>query len=207
MTALRTILFLMLVMVILLVVAGCESQEPSDAALTSTTPPHPLTKISTRQPTITTINPPAVTPGNEPEPVPVASTIRESESSSPATVIQPGTYHPEYIRMDAIVYTVGEVVQFYLVNKGPDIHGCDYSHPAYTIFHLSPDGTRLKVSSYDPNRSYNMVISGDEPGSATGPFSLDTRRLVPGRYLIRFDCGNNVSRDFVIQDRSVVIEP
>jgi hypothetical protein len=110
--------------------------------------------------------------------------------------------------MDAIVYTVGEVVQFYLVNKGPDIHGCDYSHPAYTIFHLSPDGTRLKVSSYDPNRSYNMVISGDEPGSATGPFSLDTRRLVPGRYLIRFDCGNNVSRDFVIQDRlAQIISP
>jgi hypothetical protein len=202
MTPIRTV-FSLILLAALLLAAGCESESPSDAAPASTTATHTLTKISTRH--VTTTIPPAVTLRNEPEPVPVTGIIQESESRSQGTVSPLGNYHPEYIKMDATVYTPGEVVQFYLVNKGPEITGCDYSHPPYTIFHLSPDGTRLKVSSNDPNRSYNMVISEGEPGSATGPFSLDTRRLSPGRYLIRFDCGNNVARDFVIQARAAQI--
>jgi hypothetical protein len=190
-------------MVILLLAAGCESQEPSDAAPAITTATHSLTKISTRH--VTTTIPPAVTPSNEPEPGPVTTIIQESESLSQGTVTGPRNYHPEYIKMDATVYTPGEVVQFYLVNKSPEITGCTYSHPAYTVYHLSPDGTRLSVSTNDPNRSYITLITEGEPGSATGPFSLDTRRLSPGRYLIRFDCGNNVSRDFVIQARATQI--
>ena len=105
--------------------------------------------------------------------------------------------------MDATTYSVGEVVQFYLVNKGPEISGCDYAHPAYTVYHLSPTGTRLPIATYDPARRYMTVIS--DPNSATGPFSLDTRKLSPGRYLIRFDCGNNVAREFVIMSRADAI--
>lgn len=120
-----------------------------------------------------------------------------------ATIVVSGNYHQEYIRMDATTYSVGEVVQFFLVNKGPEISGCDYSHPAYTVYHLSPTGTRLPIAASDPARSYMTVIS--DPNSATGPFSLDTRKLSPGRYLIRFDCGNNVAREFVIMSRAEAI--
>jgi len=201
MIPLRTMLALLLLTALLLF-AGCESESPADATSpASATATHTLTTISTRH--VTTTIPPAVTLSNEPEPAPVTTIIQESESRSQGTVTQPGNYHPEYIKMDATVYTPGEVVQFYLVNKGPEITGCDFTHPTYTIYHLSPDGTRLAVSSGDPTRSYMTVIS--DPDSATGPFSLDTRRLPPGRYLIRFDCGNNVSRDFVIQARAAQI--
>jgi hypothetical protein len=98
--------------------------------------------------------------------------------------------------MDATTYSVGEVVQFFLVNKGSEIKGCDYAHPAYTIYSLSPDGSRLPVSASDPIRAYRTVMSEGEPASATGPFSLDTGKISPGKYLIRFDCGNNVGREF-----------
>lgn len=135
----------------------------------------------------------------EPEPVSVVTT-KEPVASPSGTTVLSTNYHPDYIKMDAIVYKVGEVVQFYLVNKGPEISGCDYAHPAYTVYHLSPDRTRLAVATQDPNRSYTTVMSED-PGSATGPFSLDTGRLSAGRYLIRFDCGNNVGREFVLLAR------
>ena len=193
MTPFRSILVLLLVLTVLLLAAGCTSQSPSVPASASPTATNPLTILSTRP--VTTIITPVVTPSTEPEPVPVTTMSKE-------TVAQPSNYHPEYIKMDATVYTVGEVVLFSLVNKGSEIKGCDYAHPTYTIYHLSPDGTRLEVSKNDPVRSYRTVMSIGDPGSATGPFSLDTSKLSPGRYLIRFDCGNNVSRDFVIQARS-----
>jgi hypothetical protein len=200
MTPIRTTLTLMLVLAVLLLAAGCESQSPQSAAPAGTTATQNPVTTPTRQ--VTTTIPPAITVSNEQEQVPVTTITRKPESLTQATVAQPGNYHPEYIKMDATTYSVGEVVQFYLVNKGPEITGCDYAHPAYTIYHLSPDGTRLEVSANDPNRSYITVISLSEPGSATGPFSLDTRKLSPGRYLIRFDCGNSVAREFVIMARS-----
>ncbi|MDD1681944.1 MAG: hypothetical protein LUQ35_10055, partial [Methanoregula sp.] len=187
---------LMLLLTMLLLVAGCESQNPAPAAPAGTTVP----ALNTLPPrTIATTLPPAVTTSMEPEPVPEV-TIGEPVLTPAATIVVSGNYHQEYIRMDATTYSVGEVVQFYLVNKGPEISGCDYAHPAYTVYHLSPTGTRLPIATYDPARSYMTVIS--DPNSATGPFSLDTRKLSPGRYLIRFDCGNHVAREFVIRSRT-----
>jgi hypothetical protein len=199
MTPIRTTLLLLLVLTVLLLAAGCTSQSPSAPASASPTATNPPTILSTRP--VTTLNTPVVTLTTESEPVPVTSIMKETESISQSTIAPPSNYHPDYIKLDATVYTVGEVVQFYLVNKGSEIKGCDYAHPTYTIYHLSPDGTRLEVSKNDPVRSYRTVMTAD-PSSATGPFSLDTSKLSPGRYLIRFDCGNNVSRDFVIQARS-----
>ena len=196
----HTIFTLLLVLAVLLLAAGCTSQSLSAPVTASPTATNPQTIISTQP--VTTIITPVITPSTEPAPAPVTSIIKETESISQNTVAQPSNYHPEYIKMDATVYTVGEVVLFSLVNKGSEIKGCDYAHPTYTIYHLSPDGTRLEVSKNDPVRSYRTVMSIGDPGSATGPFSLDTSKLSPGRYLIRFDCGNNVSRDFVIQARS-----
>ena len=190
---------LMLILTMLLLVAGCESRDQAPAVPAGTT----ATTQKTLPPrTIATTSPPVVATSSEPEPVPEVTT-EEPVLSPSATIVVSGNYHQEYIRMDATTYSVGEVVQFYLVNKGPEISGCDYAHPAYTVYHLSPTGTRLPIATYDPARSYMTVIS--DPNSATGPFSLDTRKLSQGRYLIRFDCGNNVAREFVIMSRTDAI--
>jgi hypothetical protein len=190
---------LMLLLTTLLLVAGCESQDPAPTVPAGTT----ITTQKTLPPrTIITTLPPVVTTSSEPEPVPEVTT-QQPELSPAATIIVSGNYHQEYIKMDATTYSVGEVVQFYLVNKGPEISGCDYAHPAYTVYHLSPTGTRLPIATGDPARSYMTVIS--DPNSATGPFSLDTRKLSQGRYLIRFDCGNNVAREFVMMSRTDAI--
>ena len=200
MTSFRPILVILFALAILLLAAGCTSQPQAPAAPASTTAADMLTPI-TPQEEITTI-PPAVTIPTEPEPVPVVTTSQKPESIPAVTVNLSANSHPEYIRMDATAYSVGEVVQFYLVNKGSEINGCDYAHPAYTIYSLSPDGSRLPVSASDPIRAYRTVMSGSEPASATGPFSLDTAKLSPGTYLIRFDCGNNVAREFEIMTRT-----
>jgi len=199
MTPVRPILALLLALTVLLLAAGCASQPQTPAAPSSTTVADTLKPIIPPE-EITTI-PPAVTMTTEPEPVPVTTTSRKPESSPLVTVDISANYYPEYIRMDATAYSVGEVVEFYLVNKGPEIKGCDYAHPAYTIYSQSPDGSRLPVSGSDPIRAYRTVMSESEPASATGPFSLDTGKLSSGRYLIRFDCGNNVAREFEIMAR------
>lgn len=191
------LIVLMLLLSALLLAAGCESDQGAPAVPTGTTAiPTPKT-IPVRF--VTTAIPPADTMSVEAEPV-SAGTPKETAASHPETTALSTNFHPDYIRMDAVVYKVGEVVQFYLVNKGPEISGCDFSHPVYTVYHLSPDRTLLAVATHDPDRSYSTVMSGD-PGSATGPFSLDTSRLSAGRYLIRFDCGNNVGREFVLLAR------
>jgi len=195
MTRIRIIFSLLLLITALLLVAGCESASAPASGPASPTATHTLAKITTRHVT-TTIPPVEIT--SEPEPVPETTFAKETESLSPGTVAPPANYHPEYIRMDATTYSVGEVVQFYLVNKGSEIKGCDYAHPPYTVYLRLPDDTRRVIASGDPARSYLTVISGEEIASSTGPFNLDTRKLTPGRYIIRFDCGNNVAREFMI---------
>ena len=196
MTPLRTTIALLILLAVLVLVAGCESESVPASAPATPTATHTLAKITTRH-TTTTI-PPVVTTDTEPELVPETTMAEETESGPAATATQPVNNHPEYIRMSSTVYTAGEVVEFYLVNRGSEIKGCDYSRPAYTIYQLFPDGTRRKVSGSDPGRSYRVVISGGEPASSTGPFTFNSAGLVPGRFLIRFDCGNNVAREFVI---------
>jgi hypothetical protein len=192
------VVVLMFLLTTLLLVAGCESEDQT-AAVPSTTTPAPIKTIATRHVT-TTIPTTEITP--EPEPVTEIPTEEPAITSEP-TIAVSGNYHQEYIKMDSTTYAVGEVVQFYLVNKGHEIAGCNYAHPPYTVYHLSPAGIRLPVATGDPARSYMTVIS--DPDSATGPFSLDTHKLSAGRYIIRFDCGNNVSREFVIMSRAEVI--
>jgi len=191
---------LMLLLTALMLVAGCESESGADTAPAPTTATVPIKTIPARH--VTTTIPTTIATTPEPEPVTEEPTQEPAITSEP-TIAVSGNYHQEYIKMDSTTYAVGEVVQFYLVNKGPEISGCDYAHPPYTVYHLSPTGTRLRVSEGDPARSYMTVIS--DPDTATGPFSLDTRRLSAGRYIIRFDCGNNVSREFAIMSRVEVI--
>jgi hypothetical protein len=195
MTRIR-IIFSLIFLAALLLAAGCESESAPASAPASPTATPALAKITTRH-TATTI-PAVVTSGTEPEPVPEPTLAKETESLSPGTVTPPANYHPEYIRMDATTYSVGEVVQFYLVNKGSEIKGCDYTHPPYTVYLRMPDNTRRAIASGNPARSYLTVISEEEIASSTGPFSLDTSKLTQGRYIIRFDCGNNVAREFMI---------
>jgi len=196
MTRIR-IIFSLIFLAILLLAAGCESESAPASAPASLTTTHTLAKITTRHTATTTI-PPVETTVSEPEPVPETILSKETESLSPGTVTPPANNHPEYIRMDATTYSVGEIVQFYLVNKGSEIKGCDYNHPPYTVYLRLPDDSRRAIASGNPARSYLTVISEEEIASSTGPFSLDTSKLTQGRYIIRFDCGNNVAREFVI---------
>lgn len=181
--------------------AGCASEEaaqPAAPALTPLPTPHKTVIPRTMVTTVSPVETPA-----EPAPVPEETTSQPAADPSPAIVVS-GNYHQEYIRLDATSYSLGEVVQFYLVNKGPEIDGCDFAHPPYTVYHLSPTGVRLPVATGDPSRSYMTVMT--DPDSATGPFSLNTGKLSAGRYLIRFDCGRNVAREFVIMSRVQVID-
>jgi hypothetical protein len=196
MIPLRTTIILLFLLSAIVLAAGCESDSPATPASAPVT--QTLSTIPTRH---TTPVIPSETIGN-PEPTSGTITNEAEESRSTAKASPPANYRPDYITMDATSYTTGEVVRFYLVNKGPEITGCSFSHPPYTVYSLSQIGTRTKVAESDPSWSYSMVIIANEPGSATGPLSVDTRRLVPGRYLIRFDCGNNVAREFVILPRS-----
>ena len=193
MTPLRTSPVLLLALVILLLAAGCESESPPASAPADPAVATLPTKVPVRH--VTTTIPPVVTTETESSETATAS---ETPPVPAATATPPVNYHPEYIRMDSTVYSAGEVVEFYLVNRGSEIKGCDYSRPAYTIYQLFPDGTRRKVSGSEPGRSYRVVIYEGEPTSSTGPFTFNTAGLVPGRFLIRFDCGNNVAKEFVI---------
>ena len=125
---------LMLFLTAFLLAAGCESQNPAPATPADTT----VTTQNTLPPrTISTTNPPVVTTSREPEPSPEVTT--EVQVLTPdATIVVSGNYHQEYIRMDATTYSVGEGVQFFLVNKGPEISGCDYARPIPCITSPQP---------------------------------------------------------------------
>jgi hypothetical protein len=193
---------LILLLTVLVFTAGCESDDTGSSDAPSTpTLPTPVKTVTIRH-TTATVPPTIFTMEPEPEMEP-EETTQEPAGIPDETLAVSGNYHQEYIRMDATSYSVGEIVRFYLVNKGPEIDGCDYTHPPYTVYHLSPTGTRFEVSKSDPARFSTTTIVGDEPGTATGPFSIDTQRLSAGRYIIRFDCGNNVSREFVLKARSL----
>ena len=200
MISFRTIPVLLFVLALLLLAAGCESP-PDTAALPGTTPSTTATKIPVRHVTTTTPLPTIITGESEP----VTEITALPETSAAGTSRQSASYLPEYIRMDAETYNAGDIVQFYLVNRGAGITGCDYARPAFTIYQIFPDGTRRKVSGNIPGISYRAVMTGD-PGSATGPLSFNTAGMVPGRYLIRFDCGSNVAREFVIYAKVYVTE-
>jgi len=188
------------ILALLLLAAGCETT-PDTAMPSGTTPVTITTKIQVQSQT-TKI--PPVTFGTA-DTEPVAEITALQETSAAETSRQPASYHPEYIRMDAETYNAGDVVQFYLVNRGAEIKGCDYAQPAFTIYQIFPDGTRRKVSGNIPGISYQVVMTGD-PGTATGPLTFNTAGMVPGRYLIRFDCGNNVAKEFVIYAKVYVKE-
>lgn len=188
-----TTLVLMLVLAALLFTAGCESEEPATPA--ATTVPVTMKTIPTRHVT-TTLPTTIITTEPVPEettPEPVATPVK--------TAVVSFNSHPEYIRLDETTYAVGEVVRFYLVNKGPEIRGCDYAHPSWTIYHISAEGARFNVSTSDPGRTTTNTIIEGEIATATGPFSLDTGRLGPGRYVIQFTCGGNISREFTLKPR------
>jgi len=183
---------LLFVLALLLLAAGCETT-PDTAVPPGTAPAITPAKIPVRP--VTTPIPPVTSGTADTEPVTEITALQETSTAE--TSRQSAGYHPEYIRMDAETYNAGDVVQFYLVNRGTEIKGCDYAQPAFTIYQIYPDGTRRKVSGNIPGISYQVVMTGD-PGSATGPLNFNTAGMVPGRYLIRFDCGNNVAKEFVI---------
>lgn len=134
---------------------------------------------------------------------PVTQTIQESKPLYNGTIAQPDSTHPEYIKMDADVFNVGEVVEFYMINEGSEILTCANWQPSYSVLLLLDNGTRQRVAD---SGVVQPAISYIKPGSVTPHYRIETTGWEPGRYLIRFDC-NAVSREFILREIPQVTAP
>lgn len=125
------------------------------------------------------------------------------------TIAQPNSSHPERIRMDSDIYNQGEIVEFYLVNDGPDTVSCIGDFSECRIFFWKNESyweeLPRPVSAYSPPRPTQLCsISNREPsymgaGERTLVFHLITTEWVPGRYRIQSDC-MNASREFILKE-------
>lgn len=127
---------------------------------------------------------------------PEAQTTQKSIPLYKVTIAQSNSTHPEYVKMDADVYNVGEVFEFYVVNEGPDSLVCANIQKSYTIAHIMDNGSYQNVDTSGP---VQPAISYMKPGEATIVFRVNTHQWLPGRYRIIFDCGG-VSRDFILRE-------
>jgi hypothetical protein len=127
---------------------------------------------------------------------PVTQTTRESKTLYTVTIAQPDSTHPEYIKMDADVYNVGEIVEFYMINEGSGTLTCANWQPSYSVLWLLDNGTRQRVAD---SGVVQPAISYIKPGSVTPHYRIETTGWGPGRYLIRFDC-DAISREFILRE-------
>lgn len=166
MTRFHTIVIPLLLFATVLLAGGC---------ITTQTPDNLTTEKST------SIIPTPVTP--------------ESKALYKVTIAQPDdTSHPDYIIMDSDVYNQGEVVEFYVVNKGTETLTCA-NVPTYRVFSQNENGTW----DYLPDIGPPMYprISYMKPGEIIPPMRFATAGWIPGRYRIVFDCG--IMREFEIR--------
>jgi hypothetical protein len=167
MTRVHTTLIPLFLLIAVLMAAGC---------ITTQTPDN----LTTKNPTSIITTP--VTP--------------ESRAFYKVTIAQPDdSAHPDYIIMDSDVYNQGEVVEFYVVNKGTDTLTCANNPPSYFIFFRNENGTWEYLPEVGPPMLPQILYL--KPG-----VTLPARRFVttgwrPGRYRIVFDCG--IRREFEIR--------
>ncbi|AGB02631.1 hypothetical protein Metfor_1601 [Methanoregula formicica SMSP] len=129
-------------------------------------------------------------------PVPITTATPESKALYKVTIAQPNdTTHPDYIIMDSDIYNQGEVVEFYVVNKGTDTLTCTNNRASYLIIFQNENGTW----EYLPEVGPPMLpkISYLKPGETLPPRRFVTTGWIPGRYRIVFDCG--IMREFEIR--------
>lgn len=168
MTRFHTTVIPMFLLVAVLMAAGCISTQTPD-------------NLTTEKPTSIITTP--VTP--------------ESKVLYKVTIAQPNdTSHPDYIIMDSDVYNQGEVIEFYVVNKGTDTLTCANVPSSYRIFSQNENGTW----DYLPEVGPPMLpkISYLKPGETLPVKRFVTTGWMPGRYRIVFECG--IMREFEIRN-------
>lgn len=194
---------LLFVLAVVLLTAACESPADNPAPVSDTTMPPFQVKVPVSH--VTSTIPPATGITEKTDAIPEIPATGITDTFAAGTSIPPASNHPEYIRMDADFYNAGDIVEFYLVNRGDEIKGCDHAQPAFSVYQIFQDGTRRKVAGNIPGIIYRATMT-DEPSTATGPLTFNSAGMLPGRYLIRFDCGDNVAREFVIYAKVHVTE-
>jgi hypothetical protein len=170
-SAARVVAVLCIVMMALLVAAGCIN-EPARNSQSGTIP----------SPAV-----PALT--------------QKSSALYKVTIAQQNDSQSDLIHMDSDIYNQGEVVEFYLVNDRPEPLECVGDFSSYRIFSFinrswsplpQPPGTYVVVITGISTRSYL------QSGTSTEKFHLITNDLTPGRYKIQFVC-LNIYREFEIR--------
>jgi hypothetical protein len=126
---------------------------------------------------------------------PVSPPMQEYVTIYKVTAAQKNDSHADMIENDSEVYNRGDILEFYLKNKGYEKLMCANTPPSSWITYQNEDnswtyitGLREKVS---PRISYLM------PRESTRVQRLNTTDWTPGRYRIVFDC--SVSREFELQ--------
>ncbi|MFA5266687.1 MAG: hypothetical protein WC379_01850 [Methanoregula sp.] len=185
MTRIR-IIFTLLLLAALLLAAGCVNPPQKTAAPDSTAAPatDDLAGGSALPATQ------AVSP---------AATLTETTIAVPAKVVTSPREikNPDYIKMDAENYKVGEIVEFKLINRGTTTIHCSTTDPGYSVSLLSGDGTPSVVAR---SGGTSPVITGIPPSTPTRTYTLNTVNLTPGKYLIEFDCEKGIAREFVLDE-------
>jgi len=126
---------------------------------------------------------------------PVSPPMQEYVTLYKVTATQKNDSHADMIENDSDVYNTGDILEFYLKNKGYEMLMCANTPPSSWITYQNEDnswtyitGLREKVS---PRISHLM------PRESTRVQRLNTTDWNPGRYRIVFDC--SVSREFELQ--------
>ncbi|MFA4859398.1 hypothetical protein [Methanoregula sp.] len=129
---------------------------------------------------------------------PAGTPTPSSKALYKVTIAQPNGSHAEFMKMDSDVYNVGEVVEFYVVNEGPETLTCANTPPSFRIYYKKDDNTWEYQT--EAGETMSPRISYLKPGDSTRLRRLITTDWTPGRYRIVFDGG--ISRVFELREIS-----
>jgi hypothetical protein len=208
MTPLRHALAMLLLVICVLLAAGCISQPVAEnhtgntpmnvTAFTPSATPTSMPVVSlTISAIVTTIS------STSSKNMTVSPTLQKSQQKNGTTFPQPISMHPaismypEYIVMDQSSYKAGEVIIFHIENKGSTDIECGYG--PYRIIFLQPNGT-WEILPCKDDRFYIAVMYSIPPGGRSRDYTIDTTDFIPGRYLLAPSC-LNLSREFIIEER------
>jgi hypothetical protein len=111
------------------------------------------------------------------------------------TAAQKNDSHADMIENDSDVYNTGDILEFYLKNKGYEKLMCANTPPSSWITYQNEDNSWTYITGLRENVSPR--ISYLMPRESTRVQRLNTTDWNPGRYRIVFDC--SVSREFELQ--------
>jgi hypothetical protein len=84
--------------------------------------------------------------GTIPSPA-VPAPTQKSSSLYKVTIAQPNDSHAEFIRMDTDVYNQGEIVEFYMLNSGSKQLRCGSVNPTYFVSYKTDNGSWNEIAS------------------------------------------------------------